>query len=231
MRMIPNETKRGPSGAADVIFTAKKVRVTFTDGNFSGQTFEFDPKKVPVKVQSGEYSVRLNPDGSEVYGISPLNATVVVVFDRFAAPENQPPVPKHKTGTRNGKNGPYPFDEFTCTALGTIVAPKEYKGMTIAMPFVYPFVADDDGYAVIKGTGNKQQQWNDFLRVANGGDFMIKFSDNLLPLIQTSLQKKKRQFIVVVKGGWPDSYSDPIGGTIRKTPASKKATTKSKAKK
>jgi len=234
MKMVPNEFKRGPGGPAEVVITGKKVRIEFIKGYaqkpnpFAGQVFLFTVDALPLKsLPSGEYNVLLNTDGDSIFGICPLNQTVQVKFTHFSSPTDQngnrmPPTPKRDAGTRQGKNGPYQYDEMKFTAIGEITSPRDFRGLEVAMPFLYNFRDDGEGGLAISGTGARSQMLNDFLRVAYGGDFQMPFSDNILPKLELLLQSAEREFMVVIKNGWPSSYADAMNGVSRK-PAKKPA--------
>lgn len=209
MEYLPAERRRGPSGEAKVLF-GKRITVTMKD---TGLTRELD---VPdflegKKLPSGNYFVSLSADETKLYAVRPLNETVVVKFVRWAGRENQVPTPKYVTGVRERADGTkYPVDEMTCTAI-CVITRGPLADIEIVVPFLYSrkdsgFV-EDKGNVSYRGGGKKGEMMVSFLEATGVFQKTIPFSDNLLPILAKLILEEDREFMVVLRAGWPDSIS------------------------
>lgn len=246
MRQIAAPSQKGPTGLAMVTFGRGRLeRVLFKEGNYSGQTYnpEVPPEQsiteliADNRLQTGDYVVRLSGDGKKLYGLSPYNASVTARFEKFAAAEGQPPIPKHFVGNRQKRDGTtYPIDEMTFTAVmrctGT-VWPK-YDGLSFPITLLYArngnclFADDGNGYAVIQGLSDKANFLASFISQLGGPDLLIPYSANILPDLEKALQEADIEVMCVLEKGWVTSISEapppPASKTDKaeKKPAAKK---------
>lgn len=216
MQPVNTPYKKGPQGQARVVFGKKLVTVTLKD---TQQQFSFEPgaikSELPAKPVNGDYNVRIGFDLSTLYSIQPWNATVVTEFIGFAAPENQPPVPKFPSNrvgmTKAGV--PYEKNYLQMTALLRVIEPDTLEGMIVPVVLRYNFVASPDGSTGIGFTRSKYTEFlMSFLDKASGDitTLNLPFSDNVLPALQAELLKRKRQFQTVVEKGYAVAFGEAM---------------------
>lgn len=215
MKYIEQERRRGPQGAALVLTVNNALRIQFLDewGQANGHTYQFTTDAVPYSVPDGNYQVSISAEGDRLYGIRPLNGTVVARFVKIAAKEGALPVPKRVQGTRTKKDGTtYPVDELTFNVIAKIDV-GQFKGMELVFPFLYArkgsgFVDDGNGMLAYRGGGNKGEQLVQFLEAAGVWKKTLPFSDNVLPMLEAELKAADKPFMVVLRNGWPSSFGD-----------------------
>ena len=194
----------GPMGSAAIRVGRGALQIVFDEGKGHFEIPLKQAPKLPKAFRPGKYFVMVNREGDKVSGISPLSGSLEVNFKEFTHKEGQPPVAQQKT--ESDFNTGAPVSRLKFNALLSIVNPPHYAGLTLLAPLYYAFGDAGDGIAGIGGTG--VQKLDAFLRAA-GFDLdkeTIPYSDNILPWLQTYLQKQRQVFSVVVKDGWPKEY-------------------------
>lgn len=217
MKHLDTVVKKGPTGLAQVQkINQHTITIQFLDegGKPKGRLFPFSTDTLLYDPQDGTYAVGLSSEEDKIYSIRPVNATVIAKFSKFASKEGQPPTPKRIQGMRtNPKTGEsYPVDELTFTAILTITS-GPYKGMELVAPFVYArkgsgFVDDGVGKLAHRGNGFKGQLLESFLEVGGVWGKEYDYTSNALPMLELELRTANKEFMVIVKNGWPNSFGD-----------------------
>jgi len=213
----------GPSGEARLSLRKNDLLVRMV----SGPTFSLDRSLVPdsvSKLPDISYRVAVSKDYTRLYTLVPWTGMYRANFQAFKANPNQPPMampPFEPQGmTRDGK--PYPKDWLEFRALCPIIE-GACKGLVISIKFHYNFTGSADGLAALRGQRSRHTQFlARFLDVSVGLDrVQIPFSENLLPPLQTLLQKHGRSFQVILNQGFPETFAEDIAPR-RKTQGPKK---------
>lgn len=230
MKHLDTVVKKGPQGFAQVQrINQHTITIQFLDewGKPHGRLFPFSTDTLLYEPQDGMYAVGLSAEEDKIYSIRPINATVIAKFSKFVAKEGQPPTPKRVQGMRtNPKTGEsYPVDELTFTAILTITS-EPHKGMELVAPFIYSrkgsgFVDDGTGNLAHRGGGYKGALLESFLEVAGVWGKEYPFSSNVLPMLELELRAANKEFMVIVKNGWPSSFGEvpTLFGSAVKAPA------------
>lgn len=206
--MKVQKTGRGKNGVADVRVLEKKIQI-----RFKGETdpISLSRADAPDYVRAGKFIVGLNQEMSEIVAFRPINAMVTCKFDRLVSKEDEPPAPIQKpAGTGHRKDGTtFPIKPYMAfMALLTITGPKEYAGMQIPLFLHYLFVDDGEGSTMLKGAGKNADLLEEFLESAGVLDDALPFTDNVLPKLQRRILAKGKEFMVILKGGWVDSFAE-----------------------
>ena len=206
MKRIKTGTK-GPRGEAKVRVGNGKVQITFKEDQANPVTF---PKAdLPDYIKPGTFFVTLGGEG-DFLGMRPITALVRAKFAHFVAEEGEVPTPKEYPGgigTRKDKTT-FPYDPYQAFIAILEITEKEYKGMQIPVFLRYLFVDDGEGNVAIKGGGKNAETLESFLEVTSVYDDDISFSENVLPKLQKKLLKKGAEFVVMLKNGNVDSFSE-----------------------
>lgn len=242
MKALPSNSEKGPSGPAKLTVSGKKLTAVMLDQNGleTRQQYVFDVNDAPGlngKVAPGKYFIGLSLDTTKIYNLRPLTGMFVCEFVKFASGgQNQPPMPKHVTGTRANERGSYEVDEQTFLGIAKVIE-GPMAGLEIAMPFLYSrpngtgFSEDEEGNLALRGTGKRAQMLSSFLEATGAWDHIFPFSENVLPALEAYLQKSGKPFIIILSKGWPDAYSEAGGFASKKAPAKKVAAKKAATKK
>lgn len=226
MKHLEAESRKGPSGKAQVNTINSTITVQFLDdwGQPAGRIFPFSVNDYPQPIVDGVYAVSLSADADKLYSIRPLNATVVSRFSHFVAKEGQLPAPKHVTGTRTKKDGTtYPVDEMTFTIIGKIESPEQYKGMEWVLPCLFSrkgagFCDDGNGNLAYRGGGDKGDRFLAFMDAAGIGNKLFPYDSNPLPAMEAALKEVDKPFMTILQNGWPTAFGDvmQVGPTAPK---------------
>lgn len=215
-RLVKEEGGNYIQGIGSLQINGDKVVITIGDRTFT----DIDKADLPEGSVSGEqYSFRLSGDGSELYSIRPVEASVVVKFDKFASQKDMPPQPKIQKGGPREYNGKKWFaqDKLVFTALLKIVS-KRYRGMEIPYIMDYTFKQWEDTTDTVIPFGSKRKdQVIDFLKFFGWKEDTdeIPYSDNVLPFIEKMLKAKDVKVLATIKNGYIDSispYDDDLMG-------------------
>lgn len=217
-RLVKEEGGSYIQGNGVVQINGEKVVITMED---TGRTFtDLMKDDLPEGVVSGEtYSIRLSADGTDLYSIRPIEASVVVRFEKFASQKDMPPMPKlQKGGPRewNGKKWNAP-DKLVFTAVLKIVS-KRYRGMEIPYIMDYTFRQWEDTNETAIPYGKKRQnQVLEFLKLFGWDDEEdnIPYSDNVLPFLEKLLKAKNTKVLASIKKGYIETispYDDDLMG-------------------
>jgi len=203
-------------GIGKLVIDGDKVLI-----NIDGKTYsDVEKSTLPEGAVSGEeYSFRLSGDGSELYSIRPVEASVVVKFDRFAASKNELPMPRIQKGGPKEYNGKkwYAQDKLVFTAILKIVS-KRYRGMEIPYIMDYTFKQWEDSEDTVIPYGSKRKdQVVEFLKLFGWDEEQdsIPFSDNVLPFLEKLLKARGTKVLATIKNGYIDSissYDDDLMG-------------------
>lgn len=186
-----------------------KVVITMNDKRYE----DVAKSSLPEGVVSGEqYAIRLSGDGTDLYSLRPLSASVVVMFEKFIGKKDEPPSPTIQKGGPREKDGKKWFqeDHLVFTALLKVVS-KRYKGIEIPYIMDYTFRQYENTSDTIIPFGNKRkQQVVDFLKFF-GWDpetDVIPFSENVLPFLEKLLHSKGVKVLATLDDkGWVKDLS------------------------
>lgn len=214
MKTVKQTYKKGASGVSNVVVDTNKelVRVSFIDGDNSGETYKIDLENAPESIKTGRFFVSLSGKGDSVYSVRPAVGTYIVQFVKWARKENTPPTPKEIIG----KFGAYSI----MTALLKIVK-GDFKNMEIPLSLAYKFCDDGSGNVAIPTSdksGTAAERLINFLEACGVLDEVLPFTDNVLPMLEKKILKKALPFSVVIKGGYVDYISSLEGVTIETDP-------------
>lgn len=236
MKQYAGVKEYGPQGPAEVEVRKDTLTITFLDtrGHPTDQEFTFKKDDLPEGADppSGVYICSVSSDGQYLQGFKPASGAFNVRVVRFAAKPNEPPKPKHDVGTGRRRDGTtYPKDQMTFGVIAEIVDHPDFEHLEVYLPFIYQrrgngFIEDleNEGILAIRGEGETMNRLRAFLEVTGAWDKPIGWSDNVLPELEKAILKADRTFLIVLKDGWPQSYSEVPQYTARKkTPAKKKA--------
>lgn len=214
MKYVPNEPNFGPSGPASINVIGKQLQVIFDEKNevVNLLTDVLPPEVVVNKLpKNKKYFVSVNGARDKLTAFRPWEGSYICEFIDLKKKPGQPPIhefPRNRVG--QGPTGPYPKDWHEFSANVRIVEPP-YAGLVVAVKLRYYFGIDaEEGLAVITGEGKHAQYLGRFIEV-NVGDLekvRIPFSDNILPQLETLLQKERRPFLLIMSKGWPDSFGE-----------------------
>ena len=192
------------------ILKVLKNSVRFVEDG-SNEIYEFNHEDVPEYIDpacSGQpHSVAISEKGDRILSARPVSGTFQVKFTGFAAPKDQPPVPKKKEFQAPQGNRTWPIQEhFEFTPLLEITRGK-HKGQIVPFNLWYEFNQYEDTRMVVLPESDRKsdRQRMDFLELA-GYDFnkdSIEYSDNVLPQIEAFLLGKKKEFILIMDNSWP----------------------------
>lgn len=202
----------GPKGSARISINSKgRIVVVFEDSGDKRELFAEDNEELmPIiqrlndsKALSKSLFVRLNKDGTQIFGITPpgsaAGSSYFCIFEKFTARKGEPPVSywvDAKSGQKNGKQWTIPGHMEFRPVFKIVSGP--YKDLSIVGNFSYAFREDGDGQTQILGTGS--QKLIEFL-LSCGMNFAtdtIPFSDNVLPFIQDLLEERRTIVLVTL---------------------------------
>lgn len=195
-------------GEGQVVVQGDRVIITIADRSYA----DVPKSALPEGIVSGEtYRVRLSGDGTELYSICPVSASVVVMFDRFASKKDEPPSPRiQKGGPREYNGKKWTADDKLVFTPILKVASKRFKGMEIPYVLDYTFRQFENTKDTVIPYGSKQKnKVLDFLRLFGWDDQedVIPFSDNVLPFLQNLLHAKGTKVLATIKGGYISEIS------------------------
>ncbi|HKZ39810.1 MAG TPA: hypothetical protein VJ044_02555 [Candidatus Hodarchaeales archaeon] len=207
MKRIKTGTK-GPRGEAKVRVGNGKVQIIFKEDKDNPITLQ--RVDLPDYVKPGTFYVSLSGEG-EFLGMRPTTALVRAKFVHFVAEEGEVPAPREYPGgssVRKSDNKPFSWEPYMAFIAVLEITDKEYKGMQIPVFLRYLFVDDGEGNVAIKGGGKNAELLESFLEVTSVYDDDLPFSENVLPKLQKRLLKKGAEFVVMLKSGNVDSFSE-----------------------
>jgi len=188
--------------------SVEAVQIAFLDG--SGKYVAKGKDNYPDQVKNGDFNVAIDPldDGlCEFVGFTPCGERLPVRFIEFTHKDGEQPCPKEKS-PKNPKFKPY--ETFTPIVE---VFEGEYKGLRLYPQLRYLFCVDDDtgeamySFQHLEYNGAKTHggRLHTFLYSAGMTDAdRLKYSDNLLPVIQRLLISRNTPFIMETNtDGWP----------------------------
>lgn len=205
--MLKSNFRRGPSGIANVEISPdkSKVRISYKE---VGDKYVLSINDCPEGIRKGTWFVTLTEDKSKVLNLRPANGVFKAKVISFPAPENQPPTPRIKTGSYEGKSFEYQYFIAIITLLNS-----EVKGMEVPVILRYHFgKAEEDGKDVVAFSHPKSKytpQLVEFCEVTgmwNKG--MMPYKDNILPLMEKRILHEDKTFQVVIKNGYADSFME-----------------------
>ena len=209
--------EENPNGVAMVQrLKDKSLGIKFsesTGNDFAGKKYrvrEWPDYVKPKKVSGRTWRIRLTNDGNGIYSIAPQSGMFTGRVQKIVSKEGEPPVPKFKDYTYQGKLIEY--YQFT-TLIEIVDGDDACIGMVIPYTLRYNFGEDEDGSVMYTHGGSNAvhtPRLRDFLGLVGAWDKgEMKFSDNLLPKIQKRMLKAAKTFKFVVKDGWIDTiYAD-----------------------
>lgn len=195
-------------GIGELTIDGDKVIIIMNDQRYT----DIEKSTLPEGVVSGEkYSFRLSSDGGELYSIRPIEASVVVKFDRFASSKDEPPQPKIQKGGPREYNGKkwMAQDKLVFTAILKITS-KRYRGMEIPYILDYTFKQWENTTDTVIPYGSKRKdQVIEFLKFFGWDEEedSIPYSDNVLPFLQKLLKARGVKVLATVKNGYIESIS------------------------
>lgn len=169
---------------------------------------EYDPTKVGY-VSNGRYRVSMSASGDKIFGMTPEKGTYIVRYDGMVAKEGQVPSPfVVKGGERKRKDGgTFKAEDYLAFTVLLRIVSKENKGVHLPVQLTYSFEQyKDTGETLILLGRVAYERTAQFLEYA-GIDFntdTIPYSENILPWIDETLQKRNVKFQVSLKDGYVD---------------------------
>lgn len=197
----------GPKGGAKCVWSTdhKKLKVTLGESSYV-----FNASDLPISsFPSGEYYVQLSEDKKEVLQVRPNNGMFVVKVDRFVAKEGETPAPRTITAVEKESGKEYSYQIFS--VILKIFSPKEYEGMEILFSPRYNFDAAEDAVQGKKvdvvAYSHPRSKYTpllmDFCDATGVWDKgPMKFSTNIVPLLEKRIAQADKKFQVVLKDGW-----------------------------
>lgn len=210
--MVPVKTfEKGKSGLAKVRVVKDKVKVTF-----SGETriYEMFTVDCPEGIQTGEYLVTLDKEGSRVMYVSPPDGDEYVVkfigFSRDKDGNIQPPILIKGGDKKTNKQGNQYVtrDQIVSWAIYEITS-GTFEGWQLRMRVPYAWEPWTDGEeAAISGSGSKRLlEWLGTMKFDIAGTH-VPFSDNVLPVLEKLiLGGKPMVFTASIRNGYINSLS------------------------
>lgn len=198
----------GPRGQAKIqINTARtKVRVTLRemteDDKYNEHTAELDIDDCPASVQEGMWFASLSSDKKKLYDIHPWNGMATVHVKNFTAKKDQPPTPRIRKGQ---------YGDFAVFSVILELTDEDTKGMTCAYEMPYNFFENKEEVKgqmeSVVGISHTKSKFTDklveFLDTTgawNRGP--IKYSDNILPVLEKRILHEDRHFKVIFQKGY-----------------------------
>jgi len=209
--------EEAPNGVGTVtLLKNRNIGVKFLEDNdneFAGKKYKVtdwpnhvNPKNLPGR----KWFVRLGNDKKSIFSISPQSGMFTGKVQSFASAEGQPPVPKTKDYTWEGRVISYRY----FTVLIEIMDGDE-ACVGMLMPYVlrYNFDEDEEGNACYTHWGKNAvhtPKLHEFLSLVGAWDQgEVEWEDNILPTLQKRILKAGKTFKFVVKDGWIDTiYED-----------------------
>lgn len=200
------------SGTAKVQIakSGKKVRVEFEPAVQGAEDFYvLDKSNCPEYVMTGEYMVSLDSKGEKMYSMRPVEGLYVGKVQKFVSEKDKPPTPK-TVNVAPKQGNPYSFEAFT--VLLEVTRGTE-KGMVIPYNLRYHFSKTKEdvkgneeitvayGHLKSKYTG-VLEEFMDTTGAWEQGP--MKYSDNVLPMIEKRILRQAKEFNILLKGGWVD---------------------------
>jgi hypothetical protein len=208
----------GPQGRAKVEINASgtKMQVWFHPDlkeDFAGKKYivgDWPAWVDPTTFKEiSEWMVRMDGDKTKVYSLYPFKGVGFTgEVDSIASQKDKPPVPTQKSS----QYGEY----FQFTVLVKI-SDGPAKGAIVPYTLRYNFGPDEDGNVAYTSWGAKSvhsPRLDEFLTLAGAWDSgSIKYSDNILSLLQKRMLHAAKQFSFQIKDGYIISDSlDSVGG-------------------
>jgi hypothetical protein len=207
---IPTISKKGPKGPAEITVTPKIVKVSFD----SGDDYNILVEDAPKDVQAGRFNVRLNNEGNQIWGITPLGPVTIIgkLVDIL-------PAPKSKDGDTTpgfylvpGAMKPWGMepDRLFFNVKYELYSADRHDGLTVVtrVPYTFERYGDTD-IAGIGGRGTRATE--DFLRVngLNLDEDTIPWSDNVLIWLKETVLPNKPPFVSIAfkESGYIDDVS------------------------
>lgn len=199
---------RQPSlrGVASVKVTKSVVRVAFeTDPE---DIIEIPLDKAPQVVKNGKWMISMSAKRDRIFSLSPANGMFEMKFREFAHAQGQIPAPVHRQSTftqQDGSAAVIDYDAFTALLE---ITNGPCSGMTVGHFLRYNFSEINGEVAFTKAKSKYTKQLGDFLDAAGGFDKgPMKFSENILPALQSRLQTANYTLAVILKDGYVDSLT------------------------
>lgn len=204
-------TKQYPSikpdrGIATVKVGKSTVRVAFESD--PENVYEVPLDKAPEMIKNGKWMVSMGGKHDRIFSISPISGMFKMRFREFSHAQGQIPAPIHRTSTftnQDGSTGVSEYDAFT--ALFEIIEGPN-KGMIVAAFLRYNFSEVDGFVAFTKPKSRYTKELGDVMDACGAFDKgPMKYSENILPALQSRLQAANYPLAVIMKDGFIDSMT------------------------
>jgi hypothetical protein len=188
-------------GEASVRVTKSTVRVAFTDD--PENIYEIPLDKAPAIVKPGKWFVSLSAKGDKMYSLYPKEGAFSLRFKEIAHVQGQPPARtayKSHWKDNSGKDMETDYEAFTMIFE---IVEGPCAGMQVAKFLRYYFVASQDGFVLFDKPRSPHTKTLsdtlDSLGVFDKGQ--MKFSENLLPAIQSRTLAANYPLMGILKDG------------------------------
>ena len=163
------------------------------------------------KTLKGKFSFNMNAAKDTLYSIHPAVGIFDVRFDSISMKKDATiPEPFHKVGDRTTKDGRSYHEDYKGFVANLVITEGDNADMLIPYILRYyfqPFEMEGETVAGVTGIGKRYgDQLVGFLDATGlWAQGPMKYSDNLLPLIQKRALALAKDMVVVMKDGWVDS--------------------------
>lgn len=203
----------GPSGPCTVKLTPKVIEVHMDSDKYD-EPFRFERANFDGVVVAGRAYARISTDGTQLYGLRPLNGNFFVRFVKFAHKKDSPPIPRmvdERVGTRRDGKSFKIERHLEMTALVEVVE-DEWEGAEVPLNLWYHFreYKSTGMTEQLLGRAKSKVLLDDFLRYGgvNIDEPPLLWSDNLLPELNDRLQAANQVFMLKLdEKGYPESIS------------------------
>ena len=186
----------GERGLAKVSLSksGKKAKVVMDE---SEKEYILDVAECPVGLITGRFNVSLSTDADKMFSFHPESGLFTGKLLKFSAPEDKPPTPK--------TNQKWQYLYFTVRL--EIIDPQKFRGITVPFTLRYHFGEVEENDHSVVGYTNPNSKYTpvlqEFLEFTGAWEAgPIKWIDNILPVLETRMQKEARTFQFVIKNGW-----------------------------
>jgi len=178
-----------------------KVCLKFDDGS---PQVVLKQDNCPKNIRPGTFMVRLTEHKDKMYSLYPASGMFDFTVDSFVAEKEKPPRPM--------TNQQWDYQYFVVLLR---IVKGEFKGMLVPYLLRYNFgeFLDDEDKSVVGITHPRSKytpQLEEFLEISGAmekGD--IKYTDNILPILQKRILEQARTFKGIIKGGYINTlYSE-----------------------
>lgn len=199
---------RQPSlrGVATVKVIKSVVKVAFETA--PEDIIEIPVTQAPGVIKNGKWMVSMSAKRDRLFSLSPITGMFETKFREFAHAQGQIPSPVHRQSTFTNQDGSaWVVDYDAFTALLEITT-GPCAGMTVGHFLRYNFSEINGEVAFTKPKSKYTKQLGDFLDAAGGFDKgPMKYSENILPALQSRLQTANYTLAVILKDGNIDSLT------------------------